>query len=262
MKVFSNQVCIVTGAARGIGKAVAMKFAENGADVVMMDINLELLKTSAQDVHNAHGVKTYPIYVDASSVESIQDAMNQTEALVGSADILANCAGISTSRKMIDVDADEWDRVININLRSMYLFSRLFAQAQQKHNKHRGHIVSISSQASKLGEYGNGVYSISKAGVNMLTQVLGLEYAELGITVNAVCPGYVNTQIMQEVFVKRGPIEGMTPQEYETKLTARIPMGRMCEPEEVADVMAFLASPRADYVTGVTLTVAGGSTVI
>ena len=87
----------------------------------------------------------------------------------------------------------------------------------------------------------------------MLTQVLGLEFAELGITVNAVCPGYVNTQIMQEVFQKRGPIEGMTPEEYEKKLTARIPFGRMCEPSEVAELMTFLASDRADYITGVNL---------
>ena len=164
--------------------------------------------------------------------------------------MLANCAGISTSRKLLDVEDGEWDRVMNINLRSMFTLSKRFARAAQEAGKRGGHIVSISSQASKLGEYGNGVYSISKAGVNMLTQILGLELAELGITVNAVCPGYVNTEMMQEVFQKRGPIEGMTPAEYEAALTARIPYGRMCEPEEVAELMAFLASPKADYVTG------------
>ena len=132
----------------------------------------------------------------------------------------------------------------------------------QKAGKKKGHIVSISSQASKIGEYGNGVYSISKAGVNMLTQILGLEYAELGITVNAVCPGFVNTEMMQEVFKKRGPIEGMTPEEYEKALTAKIPYGRMCEPYEGAELMTFRASERADYITGVTITVAGGSTLI
>lgn len=261
MKELLNKVCIVTGSARGIGKAVAMKYAENGADVVMMDINKEMLDGSAKDVAEKFGVKTYPIYVDASSTEAIDKAMDEVEALVGSADVLANCAGISTSKKLIDVGDAEWDRVFNINLKSMFTFSKRFAKALSKDGKKKGHIVSISSQASKIGEYGNGVYSISKAGVNMLTQILGLEFAELGITVNAVCPGYVNTEMMQEVFKKRGPIEGMTPEEYEKTLTAKIPFGRMCEPEEVAELMTFLASERADYITGVTVTVAGGSTL-
>lgn len=262
MKEMSEKVCIITGSARGIGKAVAMKFAENGADVIMMDINQELLHSSAKEIAEKYNVKAYPVYVDATSTSSVNEAMDEAERLVGAADVLANCAGISTSKKMIDVEDPEWDRVFNINLRSVFTFSKRFAKAAQKAEKKGGHIVSISSQASKLGEYGNGVYSISKAGVNMLTQILGLEFAELGITVNAVCPGYVNTEMMQEVFQKRGPIEGMTPDEYERSLTARIPFGRMCEPEEVAELMVFLASPRADYVTGVTVTVAGGSTLI
>jgi len=262
MDNLTGKSCIVTGSARGIGKAVAMKFAENGVNVVMMDINRGLLESSAKEVAEKYDVKTCPIYVDAVSTVSINEAMDESERLAGPVDILANCAGISTSKKMIDVEDPEWDRVFNINLRSVFTFSKRFAKALQKAGKKGGHIVSISSQASKLGEYGNGVYSISKAGINMLTQVLGLEFAELGITVNAVCPGYVNTEMMQEVFKKRGPIEGMTPQEYEQALTARIPFGRMCEPEEVAELMAFLASPRADYITGVTVTVAGGSTLI
>lgn len=262
MNELLNKVCIVTGSARGIGKAVAMKFAENGADVIMMDINKELLETSAKEVADRYGRKAYAVFVDAASTDSVNQAMNEVETLVGSADVLANCAGISTSKKMIDVEDAEWDRVFNINLRAVFTFGKRFAKALQKEGKKKGHIVSISSQASKIGEYGNGVYSISKAGVNMLTQILGLEFAELGITVNAVCPGYVNTEMMQEVFQKRGPIEGMTPEEYEKTLTARIPFGRMCEPEEVAELMTFLASDRADYITGVTVTVAGGSTLI
>ncbi|MDO5547095.1 MAG: SDR family oxidoreductase [Eubacteriales bacterium] len=262
MENFKGKVGIVTGSARGIGKAVASKFAEYGADVIMMDINEELLVQSAQEIADTYGVKAYPIRVDAMSTDSVNAAMEQVQSLVGSADILANCAGISTSHKLIDVEDAEWDRVFNINLRAVFTFSKLFARQLQAAGKTHGHIVSISSQASKLGEYGNGVYSISKAGVNMLTQILGLEFAELGITVNAVCPGYVNTEMMQEVFQKRGPIEGMTPEEYEQTLTARIPFGRMCEPSEVAELMAFLASDRADYITGVTVTVAGGSTLI
>lgn len=140
--------------------------------------------------------------------------------------------------------------------------SQLFAKQLKDSGKAKGNIVSISSQASKIGESANGVYSISKAGINSLTQVLGLEYAQYGISVSAVCPGYVNTEMVQEVFQKRSLVEGKTPQEYERELTSGVAMGRMCEPEEVADLMAFLAGGRADYITGVAVTIAGGKTLI
>ncbi|MGL6201526.1 MAG: SDR family NAD(P)-dependent oxidoreductase [Lachnospiraceae bacterium] len=261
MKELAQKKCIITGSARGIGKAVAMKYAKSGADVILMDINSELLAATAEEIAQAYGTKVYPVYVNAALAESVDQAMDEVEQLVGAADILANCAGISTSKKMIDVELDEWERVMSINLQSVFQLSNRFAKAFQRESKKKGHIISISSQASKVGEYGNGVYSISKAGVNMLTQILGLEYAELGITATAICPGYVNTEMMQEVFKKRGPIEGMTPEQYEKTLTSRIPLGRMCEPEEIAELMLFLASERANYITGVTLTIAGGTTL-
>lgn len=160
MKEFEGKLCVVTGAARGIGKAVAVKFAEKGAGVAMLDINRELLAVSAGEVAERYGVKTWPVYVDASSTDSINQAMDQVLEAAGTPDVLANCAGISTSRKLLDVEDGEWDRVMNINLRSMFTLSKRFARAAQEAGKRGGHIVSISSQASKLGEYGNGVYSI------------------------------------------------------------------------------------------------------
>ena len=163
---------------------------------------------------------------------------------------------------MIDLTPGEWERVINVNLRGTWFFSQLFAKQLRDSDKKKGNIVTISSQASKIGESANGVYSISKAGLNSLTQVLGLEYAQYGISVAAVCPGYVNTEMVQEVFQKRSIVEGKTPQEYERELTKDVAMGRMCQPEEVADLMAFLAGGRADYITGVTVTIAGGKTLI
>lgn len=178
------------------------------------------------------------------------------------ADVLANCAGITVAKHMIDLTPAEWERVMNINLRSIWYLSQLFAKQLKAAGKKKGNIVSISSQASKIGESANGVYSISKAGINSLTQVLGLEYAQYGISVSAVCPGYVNTEMVQEVFQKRSLVEGKTPEEYEAELTRDVAMGRMCEPEEVADLMAFLAGGRADYITGVTVTIAGGKTLI
>ena len=117
MKEFEGKLCVVTGAARGIGKAVAVKFAEKGAGVAMLDINRELLAVSAGEVAERYGVKTWPVYVDASSTDSINQAMDQVLEAAGTPDVLANCAGISTSRKLLDVEDGEWDRVMNINLR-------------------------------------------------------------------------------------------------------------------------------------------------
>lgn len=131
-----------------------------------------------------------------------------------------------------------------------------------KNNVNNGKIVSVSSQASKIGEVGNGAYCASKTALNSLTEVLGLELAEFGISVNAICPGYVNTEMMQQVFQKRGPIEKMTPKEYEEILTSSIPMKRLANPKEIAELMLFLSSEKANYITAVTVTIAGGKTII
>lgn len=259
---YQGKVCIVTGAARGIGKACAKKFAEYGADVVLVDINQQVVEASAAEIAQAYGHKAWAYAVDLSDTQACDRLMQDIANKIGAVDVLANCAGITVSKCMIDVTPTDWERVVNVDLRAIWYLSQLFAKQLIASKKKQGNIVSISSQASKIGEYGNGVYSVSKAGINSLTQVLGLEYAEHGISVSAVCPGYVNTEMVQEVFQKRAHLEGMTPEEYEKTLTGSVPMGRMCEPEEVADLMAFLAGGRANYITGVTVTIAGGKTLI
>lgn len=260
-KLLEGKLCVVTGAARGMGKSLALKYAENGANVVLMDLSKEGLEAAAKEIE-AMGVKALPLMVDVASSKEIDAAISEIESKFTKIDVLANCAGISTSRKMIDVEESEWDKVMNVNLKSAYLLSKRVAQNMIKNKVQNGKIVSISSQASKIGELGNGVYCVSKAGMNMLTQILGLELAEYGISVNAVCPGYVNTEMVQQVFQKRGPLEGMTPKEYEKTLTDTVPMKRMAEPEEIADFMVYLSTDKANYITGVSLTIAGGRTLI
>ncbi|MBS7008758.1 SDR family NAD(P)-dependent oxidoreductase [Anaerostipes sp.] len=259
---YQNKLCLVTGAARGIGKACAEKFAEYGADIIMVDINKDVLNASSNEIAHKYGCKAYPYVVDISNIDECVSFMNSVNENIGTVDVLANCAGITVSKCMIDLTLDEWERVINVNLRGIWYLSQLFAKQLKSAGKEKGNIVSISSQASKIGEYANGVYSVSKAGINSLTQVLGLEYAQYGISVSAVCPGYVNTEMVQEVFQKRSAVEGMSPEEYEKELTKDVALKRMCEPSEVADLMAYLAGGRADYITGVTVTIAGGKTLI
>lgn len=260
---FKGRICLVTGSARGIGRACAEKYAQYGADaVILTDVNEELLRRTAAEIQDKYGCKTLAYPADISDPDACEALFEEVTAAVGVVDVLANCAGITIPKYMIDLTVREWERCININLRSTWNLSRLFALKLRESGKEKGNIVSISSQASKIGESANGVYSISKAGINSLTQVLGLEYAQYGISVTAVCPGYVNTEMVQSVFQERSLVEGMTPKEYEQTLTKDVALKRMCEPEEVADLMAFLTGGRADYITGVTVTIAGGKTLI
>lgn len=259
---YNGRLCLVTGAARGIGKACAMKFAEYGADVIMVDINKEAVEKSAVEVAEAYGHKAYAYAADLSDAKACESLMKDVNEKIGTVDVLGNCAGITVSKCMIDLTVEEWTRVMNVNLRSIWCLSKAFAKQLKDSDKTKGNIVSISSQASKIGEFANGVYSVSKAGINSMTQVLGLELAQYGISVTAICPGYVNTEMVQEVFQKRSIVEGMTPEEYEKTLTKDVALKRMCEPSEVAELMAFLAGGRGDYITGVTVTIAGGKTLI
>lgn len=259
--IFAGKNVLITGAAGGIGQAVAKRFAEGKANVILLDNREQLLIQVARDIEKT-GVKAFPFCVNLNDMNDITSVFNKIFADEIAIDVLVNCAGISTSKLLIEVENDDWDRIMNVNLKSVWLISKLVARNMIEKNTVNGKIVSIASQAARIGEYGNGVYSISKAGIVMLTQVLSLELAKYGISVSGVCPGYINTDMMQEVFKKRGPIEGMTAEQYEKRLVESVPMQRMCESDEIADLIAYLASPNANYITGVCITIAGGKTLI
>ena len=191
-------------------------------------------------------MKSYAVNLrDGSAIEAMFEELKSAPAKV-----VVNCAGISTAGLMKDVGLSAWDLVMDVNTKAVFHISQLAAK-QMIDNKIKGRIVNISSQASKIGERANGVYCVSKAAVNMITQVMGLELAEYGITVNAICPGYVRTDLLVQVFNERGPLEGMTPAEYEKLFTDRVPLGRLAEPEDIAKYTYFLASDDASYATGI-----------
>lgn len=260
-KRLEGKTCVITGAARGIGKALAVKYAENGGNIVLIDLNKENIESTAKEIA-AYGVPVLPLVVDVTSSQDITKALTAIESKFKKVDVLANCAGISTSRLIMDIEESEWDRVFNVNLKSVFLLNKAIAKNMIDNKVNNGKIVSISSQASKIGELGNGAYCASKAGVNSLTQVLALELAEYGIAVNTVCPGFVDTEMLQEVFTKRSAIEGKAPEEYEVLLTSQVPMKRLAKPAEIADLMFFLSSEKANYITGTSITIAGGKTLI
>lgn len=260
-KNLKGKTCLVTGAARGIGRELARMYAERGADVALIDLNENALKETKEELITLGG--TVEAYVlDLTSAFSINQAVQEIEENFSKIDILANCAGISTSKLILDIEEDEWDKVFAVNLKAVFLLSKAVAKSMIKQQVKNGRIVTISSQASKIGELGNGAYCASKAGINSLTQVLALELAEHNITVNAVCPGFVNTEMLQEVFQKRSVIEGKSPFEYQEQLTSQVPIGRLATPKDVAEFMVFLTSEQAGYITGTSMTIAGGKTLI
>ncbi|MGI6169118.1 MAG: SDR family NAD(P)-dependent oxidoreductase [Christensenellales bacterium] len=257
----SGKNVMIVGSAQGIGKATAEVFAQNNVNLILCDINNEVLQATAKEIADKYNVSALPIVVDVTSSKSIDACVQEAIEKVETIDVLVNCAGICIASKFVDLEEEMWDRHMNINLKGTYLTIKAVANHMIE-KCIPGKILTISSQASKMAEYGNGAYCCSKAAINMMTSVLALELGEHGITVNCVCPGYVDTDIMQRVFQERGPLAGMTPEEYEDKLCSSVPLKRMAQPYEVGQFLSFLASDQAEYITGVALTIAGGNTLI
>lgn len=252
---FNGKVAFITGAGSGIGKTAALLLAEYGADIVAVDIDLESVTEVCGEV-NALNKKALPLQLDVTNKAEIDNTVRMAINEFGKIDILVNSAGIISTSLLVDAEEEMWDRVMNVNAKGVFLCSQAVAKEMIKQES--GKIINISSIASKTAEYANGIYCTSKAAVNMISQTLALELAKYNINVNAVCPAYTDTDMMQNVFNNRGPVEGMTPEEYKSLLTSYVPLGRMAEPIEIAELIAFLASNKSDFITGTTQTIAGG----
>ncbi|WP_158737255.1 SDR family NAD(P)-dependent oxidoreductase [Alteribacillus sp. YIM 98480] len=254
----NKQVVLVTGAGKGIGKATALTLGNYGVNVIATDINVGNIKKTSEEIKQLGGQSTF-MEMDVSKKKQVDVVVDSVINKFKKIDILVNCAGAITSGFLVNLDEKKWDQIMDINTKGVFLTSQAVAKnmIQQKH----GTIVNISSVASKTGEVGNGVYSVSKAAVNMLTQTYALELAPYNINVNAICPGYTDTDIMQDVFEKRGPIEGVTPDKYREMLISNVPLQRMAKPEEIGELIAFIVSDKANYITGATINIAGGKEV-
>ncbi len=252
----TGKVAIVTGGAMGIGKAIALRIAEAGATIMITDISQEA-SSKVVDQIRAKGGKAEAIYADAGSANDAHKAVQATVEAFGKLDILVNNAGIFPFSPALQTSEQLWDKVLGINLKGVFFYSQAAAQEMVKTGD-GGKIVNIAS-IDALHPTGNLVhYDASKGGVVMLTKSLALELGPYNITVNAIAPGGIQTPGAQAGTATMLQATGMPTEELSKAFTARIPLRRMGEPDDIAKVVLFLASAAADYMTGSLLLVDGG----
>jgi NAD(P)-dependent dehydrogenase (short-subunit alcohol dehydrogenase family) len=238
-----NKKAIVTGAGQGIGKGIALRLAEEGAEIIIADINYENALFTSEEIKKV-GINAYPYEIDVSNYEEAKNLISFCLDNLGGLDILVNNAGINRDAMIHKMSIEQWKQVLDVNLTGV--FNCMQAAIFIMREKEYGRIVNISS-ASWLGNIGQSNYSASKAGVIGLTKTAARELARKNITVNAICPGFIDTEMTRRVPPKVWDI-----------MISKIPMGKVGIPRDIGNAVVFLVSDDASYITGEILNVGGG----
>ncbi len=241
---FKGNLVLVTGAGQGIGREIALRFAEKGADVAIVDVQEEKLKETAAVIEEK-GVKVQWVVCDVREEESVVDGVNKILDNFGRIDILINNAGVTRDTLLVKMKQEDWDFVIDVNLKGTFNFTKAVAKDMMK--KRKGSIVNIASIIGIIGNAGQANYSASKAGVIALTKTSAKELAKRNIRVNAIAPGFIRTAMTDKL-----------PEEVKNRMKSLIPLGVFGEAKNVADAALFLCSEYASYITGQVLVVDGG----
>ena len=241
----TGKVALVTGASRGIGQAAAIELAKAGADIIVNFIGNEAVAQETVEAIEALGRKAIKIKANVGDADDVQDMVDDAHATFGHIDILVNNAGITRDGLLIRVKDSDWDEVLNINLKGVYLVTKAVAKLMVK--QRAGRIINMTSVSGVTGNVGQANYAAAKAGVIGFTKTCAKELAARGITVNAIAPGFIETAMTD-----------VLPEKIKEGIAATVPLGRMGQPEEIAGVVTFLASDFARYITGQVLNVDGG----
>src|SRR6516162_9238026 len=244
MNQLANQIAVVTGAGRGIGRAIALKFAHEGADVVVVSRTQENSDKVAAEI-SALGRKAWAFAVDVADSAAVSAAAEKILAETGKVDILVNNAGVTRDGLLMRMPDADWDTVLDTNLKGAFLVTKAFSRAMIKARS--GRIINISSVIGLIGNAGQCNYAASKAGLIGFTQSAAKELASRGITVNAIAPGFIQTDMTAEL-----------KEDMKAALLKQIPLGALGEAEDIAGAALYLAGPAGRYVTGQVLTVDGG----
>ena len=244
MMIFKDKVALVTGGAQGIGKSICLRLAKEGANIAVVDINLESAQATAKEIESL-GRKSIALKVNVSNFTETEKMVEDAVSSLGGLHILVNNAGITRDRLLLRMTEEEWDAVINVNLKSAFNCTKAAVKVMSK-NRY-GRIVNIASIVGLMGNAGQANYSASKAGMIGLTKTVAREFASRNITSNAVAPGFIDTAMTQAM-----------PEAARAALISQIPLSRLGTPDDVADGVVFLASDAASYITGHVLSINGG----
>ncbi len=238
-----GQVAFVTGGAQGIGKSICMELAKQGADVIVSDINIEAATATANEI-KALGVNAVAMKTNVADYADVEASIKNAQSQFGKIDILINNAGITRDNLIMRMKEEDWDLVINVDLKSVFNTTKAVSPIMMK--QRYGRIVNIASIVGEMGNAGQANYSAAKGGVIALTKTSARELASRGITVNAIAPGFIDTEMTKKL-----------PEEVKDKLKAQIPMAKLGLPEDVAKAVVFLCAD-APYITGNVIKVNGG----
>ena len=243
-----NKIVLITGSSRGIGKTIALKFASLGASIALNDIPSQenTLKETKREIENQNGIAEY-FLADISNYKDVERMINEIKEKFGKIDVLVNNAGICLDKTLAKMSVEEWQKVIDVNLTGVFNCSKA---ALPLIIPNKGKIISMSSVVGQRGNFGQTNYGATKAGIIGFTKSLSKEVGKFGVTVNAIAPGFIRTKLTEII-----------PEKFKTQITMLTSLGRFGEPEEVADLIIFLASDKASFITGAVINIDGGLSI-